>query len=84
MGAKHRNTAIVKQDKDKDKQSLDEDKQSLDEDKQSLDKYMKDFVLVVHNNRVRCGPYIPGKKLVTFKISYKSGHEVRGTEVDGT
>ena len=54
-----------------------------DTDKKNLDEYIKKFkrcVLTVHNNRVICGRYIPGQKLVSFKIL--PAKELHGTEVE--
>ena len=61
------------------------EKYGSDEDKQNLDGYIEKFkkcVLIVHNNRVKCGDYIPGQKKISFKIDYEPDHELCGSEVD--
>lgn len=56
------------------------------EDKQGMGEYIKHFekcIIIVHNNRVKCGPYIPGKKLVTFKLDYKEvNYKLQGRQMN--
>lgn len=47
------------------------EKHGSDQDKSHLKEYIEDFskfIITVHKSGVRCGPRIPGKKMVTFKL----------------